>query len=120
MKSEVTVGPTTVVGWGTAASAFVLALLAYVTGDHTAQSVTSIEVAGGGLLVLGITQTWRYAQAHRQKGVLGEVEKLTEKLGLEPGEIGKAVVEAIEKNGGLTVQLPTTATVGGDGHAQAA
>lgn len=117
MQTEVTIGATSVVGWGTAFSAFVVALITYVSGDHTAQTVTSVEMGGTGLLVLAITQTWRYAQAHKQKGVLSELAKITENLGVEPGEIGKAVVEAIEKNGGLTVQLP--ATIGGD-HAQAA
>jgi hypothetical protein len=77
-KPTVPVGPTSVVGWSTAALAFVGALVAYFTGDHTAQSVTAVEAAGLGLVTLAITQLGRYSQVKKietdLKPVLGAVK----------------------------------------------
>ncbi len=82
-KSTVPVGPTTVVGWSTAALAFVGALVAYLTGDHSAQSVTAVESAVMGLLVLIVTQLGRYAQVRKveaaflseAKPIFGEIRQ---------------------------------------------
>lgn len=60
---NVPVGSTTKVGWGAAAVAFGASVLTYLTGDHTAQETTSVELAGGSLLLLGITHGFRYLQA---------------------------------------------------------
>lgn len=60
---NVPVGITTKAGWGAALTGFVSALLVYLTGDHTAQSVTAVELAGGALLLLLLTHGLRYAQA---------------------------------------------------------
>lgn len=57
------VGSTSKVGWGAAFTAFVAALVTYLTGDQTAQETTSVELAGGGLLLLAITHGFRYLQA---------------------------------------------------------
>lgn len=119
MKPEVPIGPTSVAGWGTALSAFIVAGIMYVSGDHTAQSVTSVEIAGAGVLVLGITHVFRYLQAKQPKGAVADIEKALEGLGLNGDEIAKAIVTTIEERGGLTVQLPATVT-GGEPHAQAA
>jgi hypothetical protein len=78
-QSTVPVGPTTLVGWGTALTAFAGALIAYLTGDHTAQSVTAVELAAFGLLPLLVTQLGRYAQVKKieavAKPVLDGIEK---------------------------------------------
>ena len=63
MQNNVSVGPTSVAGWGTAVAAFVGAVVTYLTGDHTAQHVTAIETASIGLVTLVITQVFRYLQA---------------------------------------------------------
>lgn len=72
-KTSVSVGPTTVGGAGLAAVALGGALLMYLTGDHTAQQVTSIEVAAGGLVSALMVLGGRYAQAHKKIGVLGTI-----------------------------------------------
>lgn len=65
MQNQVSIGPTTVAGWGTAAIAFIAAIITYLTGDHSARSVTAVEVAGIGLVSFVITQGFRYLQAHK-------------------------------------------------------
>ena len=65
MKSQVPIGPTTVAGWGAAALAALGAIVTYLTGDHTAQSVTAMEEACIGFASFAITQGFRYLQAHK-------------------------------------------------------
>lgn len=69
-NTTVPVGPTSIVGWSTALLAFAGALIAYLTGDHTAQSVTAVELAGSGLLSLVVTQAGRYSQVQRLENIL--------------------------------------------------
>lgn len=64
-NNSVSIGPSTLAGWGTALTAFLGAVIAYLTGSHTAQSVTAVELAGIGALSGGITQLGRYFQAHK-------------------------------------------------------
>lgn len=119
MKTEVPVGVTSVAGWGSAFVAFVAALLAYLTGDHTAQTVTAVEIGGASLVMLGVTNWWRYKQAHKQKETQGAIQKVIEELGIEPDELATALVKAIEERGGLLVQLPVQAqTAQETSHAQ--
>ena len=65
MQSNVPIGPTTVAGWGAALLALVGAIVTYLTGDHTAQSVTAMEEASIGFASFAITQGFRYLQAHK-------------------------------------------------------
>jgi hypothetical protein len=71
--TSVPVGPTTVGGVGLAAVSFASAIVLYLTGDTTAQQVTAIEVAGGGLLSAIVVMGGRYIQAHKKSGVVGAV-----------------------------------------------
>lgn len=64
-NNNVSIGSTTLAGWGTALTAFVAAGITYLTGDHSAQSVTAVELAGIGVLTGSITQIARYFQAHK-------------------------------------------------------
>lgn len=72
-KTSVPVGPTTYGGVGLAAVALGSALVMYLTGDQTAQQVTSIEVAAGGLLSAIVVMGGRYIQAHKKIGVLDTI-----------------------------------------------
>lgn len=96
--TSVPVGPTTVGGVGLAAVSLASAVVLYLTGDTTAQQVTAIEVAAGGLLSAIVVMGGRYIQAHKKIGtvvaqgeaVLGEVKQY------DPGVA--AQVEALVKN----------------------
>jgi hypothetical protein len=61
---KVPVGPTTVAGYSVTAVAFAAAVTAYLTGDHSQQTLGTI-LAGvlGGLAFLS-TQAGRFVQAH--------------------------------------------------------
>ena len=82
-KTSVPIGTTSVVGWSASAVAFGTALVAYLTGDHSAQSVTSVQAAGVGLIMLAITHIGRYSQVRKIEGtllppakaILGEVKQ---------------------------------------------
>jgi hypothetical protein len=65
MPNNVSIGPTTLAGWGTAGLALIGAIVTYLTGDHTARSVTAVEVAGLGFASFAITQAFRYLQAKK-------------------------------------------------------
>lgn len=67
-QNNVSIGPTTSIGWITAFIAFIGALITYLTGDHTAKSVTAVEAGAAGLVVLLVTQGARYLQAHKLIG----------------------------------------------------
>lgn len=71
--TSVPVGPTTVGGVGLAAVSLASAVVLYLTGDTTAQQVTAIEVAAGGLLSAVVVMGGRYIQAHKKIGVLGTI-----------------------------------------------
>ena len=57
-------GSASIAGYGTAVSAFAVALLAYLTGDKSAQNTNSLVIAGIGMVALGVTQIGRYVQAN--------------------------------------------------------
>lgn len=60
---NVPVGPTSKVGWGAAATAFLAAVLTYLTGDHSAKEVTALELGIGGGVFLLVTHGFRYVQS---------------------------------------------------------
>lgn len=64
MNTKVAVGPSTVLGAGVSTSAFVAAVLAFLFGDHSQQTLGTI--VGGALsgTVLVVTLAGRYLQAH--------------------------------------------------------
>lgn len=96
--TSVPVGPTTVGGVGLAGMALGSAIVMYLTGDQTAQQVTSIEVAAGGLLSALVVLGGRYAQAHKKIGTVfaqGEAV-LSEIKQYDPGVT--AQVEAFVKS----------------------
>lgn len=68
-NNNVSIGPSTIAGGGTALTTFVLAIIAYSTGDHSAKSVTAIELAGISALSGSITLIGRYFQAHKNVAV---------------------------------------------------
>lgn len=98
-NNNVSIGSTTLAGWGTALTAFVAAGITYLTGDHSAQSVTAVELAGIGVLSGVITQIARYFQAHK---MIPE-QKIAESFGKSfnaPNvliEKGKNIVSDVEK-----------------------
>lgn len=98
-NNNVSIGTTTLAGWGTALTAFVAAGITYLTGDHSAQSVTAVELAGVGVLSGVITQIARYFQAHK---MIPE-QKIAESFGKSfnaPNvlvEKGKNIVSDVEK-----------------------
>lgn len=64
---NVPVGPTTVAGWGVTFTAFVTALVMYLTGHGGGtQELGIICASGAGLVVFLVTQIGRYVQAHAQ------------------------------------------------------
>lgn len=65
MQNQVSIGPTTVAGWGTTVVTAIGAVITYLTGDHTARSVTAMELAAIGFASFAITQGFRYLQAHK-------------------------------------------------------
>lgn len=65
------VGPATKAGYSTAAIAFVLAIVAYLTGDHSQQTVGTLAAGGIGLVSFAGTQAGRYLQAHAATKVHG-------------------------------------------------
>jgi hypothetical protein len=96
-KTNVSVGPTTVGGVGLAAVSFASAVVLYLTGDTTAQQVTAIEVAGGGLLSAIVVMGGRYIQAHKKIGtILAQGEAVLGEVQHYPGVI--AQVEALIKS----------------------
>jgi hypothetical protein len=88
-NNSVSVGTSTVAGLGTAALAFAGALLAYLTGDHTAQSVTAVELGGIAVLSGGITLLGRFAQAHKKITISHVVENVNKDL--TPSNVNKSV-----------------------------
>lgn len=89
-RSTVPVGPTTLAGWGSAALAFVLAAITYLTGGHTAEQTTAVELAAAGLLSGLVTQVGRYLQAHKQITV--DLEAASRAVGLTPAQV-EALIE---------------------------
>lgn len=80
-KTSVPIGTTSVVGWSASVLAFGTALVAYLTGNHSAQTVTSVEAAGIGLVILGITHIGRYAQVRKiEATVLPPTEAILEEV----------------------------------------
>lgn len=64
--SNVSVGVSTVAGYSTSLGAVVLAVLAYLQGDHTQQTVGVIVAGAIAAMSFAITQAGRYLQAHAQ------------------------------------------------------
>lgn len=98
-QNSVPIGVTSVAGWTTALAAFAGAVVAYLTGNHSVQTVTAIELAGIGLISGGITQLGRYFQAH--KNIVGT--NVTEVIHQEltPGNansVSENAPESIEKS----------------------
>ena len=77
MNNNVSVGPATSIGLVTAFTAFIGSLITYLTGDHTAQTVTALETGGAGLVILVVTLAGRYLQAHKliSSGIAGDINK---------------------------------------------
>ena len=77
MNNNVSVGPATSIGLLTACTAFVGSLVTYLTGDHTAQTVTALESGGAGLIILVVTLCGRYLQAHKliSSGIANDISK---------------------------------------------
>lgn len=104
-KTSVSVGPTTVGGVGLAAMALASAVVMYLTGDQTAQQVTSIEVAGGALVTAVVVMAGRYIQAHKSISttVLAPAEAMAAELRqYDPGvtaQVEAFVKSEIEKAG---------------------
>lgn len=63
-KVGVSVGPASVVGWGTTFAAFAAAVLAYLTGSHSAQELGVIAGSSVGMGALAITHIGRYVQSN--------------------------------------------------------
>jgi len=60
---KVPVGVSTVSGYGLTVIAFAAAVVAYLTGDHSQQTVGTIAAGGVAALAFAITQIGRYVQA---------------------------------------------------------
>jgi|HubBroStandDraft_5_1064220.scaffolds.fasta_scaffold01601_6 hypothetical protein len=111
-KTSVPIGTTSVVGWSASAVAFGTALVAYLTGDHSAQTVTSVEAAGVGLVMLAVTHLGRYAQVRKIEGtllpvakeVLGTVEKYDPGVTAQVEAFVKSEVAKVEEK--LTSEDP--------------
>jgi hypothetical protein len=101
VRPSVPIGPTTVAGWGTAAVAFVLAAIAYLTGGHTAEQTTAVELAGAGVLSGLVTQIGRYLQAHKEIDAEVQVELHHGVLG---GARAREVEEVVERK--MSAVLP--------------
>jgi len=84
MNDKVSLGPTTYASWSAAGSAFVGAIIVYLTGDHTAQTLTAVELAGASVLIFAISQLARYLQAHKKIGLASMAEALIPEI--EAGE----------------------------------
>jgi hypothetical protein len=100
MNNKVSIGTTTVAGWGTALAAFITAGITYLTGDHTAQTITALELAGIGVVSGGITQVFRYLQAHKLIPKSESYEHISnEILSKEPSQLiseGKKIIGDVE------------------------
>lgn len=59
----VPVGKTTVAGWGTTATAAVLALVAFLSGDHSEQTLGTVVAGTLAVVSFAVTQLGRYWQA---------------------------------------------------------
>lgn len=116
--TSVPVGPTTVGGVGLAAVSLASAVVLYLTGDTTAQQVTAIEVAAGGLLSAVVVMGGRYIQAHKKIGtvvaqgeaVLGEIKQYDPGVTAQVEAFVKSEVAKVEEK--LTNEDPAPDTNG--------
>lgn len=122
--SAVPVGPTTIAGWGTAVVAFIGAIVAYTTGDHSQAQLGTIAFLSTGLVAGGITQVGRYVQAHAGvkkaaafiegeakdnpfavKQIEGEVKKEADNLASDvPGPVGTILKDIVDKDAPSVLQ----------------
>lgn len=63
MKPNVPIGPSTVAGYSVTVTGVILAILAYLDGDHSQQTVGMLVAGAIAILSFLVTQAGRYAQA---------------------------------------------------------
>lgn len=63
MTPKVPIGPTTIAGYTVTLTSFVLAIFAYLQGDHSQQTLGVLTAGAAAIVAFAITQIGRYAQA---------------------------------------------------------
>lgn len=76
MIPKVPIGPSTVAGYSVTVTGVVLAILSYLQGDHSQQTLGVLTAGAVALVSFAITQIGRYVQASRAIGK-GAVQNLT-------------------------------------------
>jgi hypothetical protein len=75
VKPTVAFGPASFAGYGTAAVAFLLAIIAFTNGDRSEATLGTIASSVVGLLAFTVTQVGRFVQAHAAIRTLSTTQK---------------------------------------------
>lgn len=119
--TKVAVGTSTVAGYSVTAVGFVAAIIAYATGDHSAQTLGTLTAAAVALLAFLVTQAGRYVQAHTlAKGVAEKIAASptppTNVVGVAGSDARPGDKVAIYTSGAASVETDTLKSPDVPGH----